>query len=143
MWGEVDTTNDARCREVRRCAKCSAPSVTVFHVTQHYNRGLPTGRSYSHRCGSCSTTFDSISIYRAITQYLFAGILAVVGFGMTMVMVSAIFDYGLSVIANMDGRGWGYTLGGLAFLLGGLAWAGWTTWLVARLFLLHPVASTR
>ena len=143
MWGEIDTSNDARCREIRRCAKCSAPSVTVVHVTQHYSRGLPTGRTYMHRCGGCSASFDSISVWRAMTQLFLAAMLTVVGFGMTMVLVGALFDYGLDVFAHMDGGGWGYTIGGLLFFVGGLAWAAWTTWLVARLMFLHPVAGSR
>ena len=143
MWGEIDTASDGRVREVRRCAKCSAPQVTVVHVTQHYSRGLPMGRSYDHRCGGCNTTFASLSHYRAFTQLAFAAMVACFGFSMVMVMVSAIFQYGLSEITNMSGQGWGYTLGGLAIFGAGLAWGAWTTWLVGRLLLLHPVAGTR
>jgi hypothetical protein len=143
MWGEIDTSNDARVREVRRCGKCTQPQVTVYHVTQHYSRGMPTGRSYAHRCGACRTTFDSISTWRAATQYMFAGICAFAGFAMFSVLIGAIIDWGPAVLTNMDGRSWGTVLFGLALFLGGMAWAAWTTWLVARLMFLNPVAGSR
>jgi hypothetical protein len=143
MWGEIDTSNDARVREIRRCAKCSAPAVTVFHVTQHYSRGLPTGRSYDHRCGACNVTFESISHYRAFMQLLFAGITASVGFSMMMVLAMDLMQYGITDIASIGARGWGYTLGGFAIFLAALAWGAWTTWIVCRLLFLHPVAGQR
>jgi len=143
MWGEIDTSNDSRCREIRRCGKCSQPSVTVVHVTQHYNRGLPAGRTYVHRCGGCNTSFDSISWWRAITNLFFAGMITVFGFGMLTIVASTIYDYGIQAVVSGDARGWGYIAGGLALFLGGLGWSAWTTWLVARLMFLHPVAGSR
>jgi hypothetical protein len=143
IWGPIDTANDARCREVRRCAKCSAPAVTVVHVTQHYSRGIPSGRTYAHRCGSCNVTFDSISVWRALTTLFAAAIITMIGFGITTTFVSALFEVGLAVFTEADGRTWGTWGVGFLMFFGGLAWVGWTTWLVARLTFLHPVAQTR
>lgn len=143
LWGPIDTANDQRCREVRRCAKCSAPAVTVVHVTQHYSRGLPSGRTYAHRCSACNVTFDSISVWRAMVQFFGAAVIVSIGFTMVALFVSALFDYGLALFQQADGRMWGTWAIGFLMFFGGMAWAGWTTWLVARLMFLHPVASSR
>lgn len=143
LWGPIDTSNDVRCREVRRCGKCSAPAVTVVHVTQHYSRGLPSGRTYSHRCGACSVMFDSISVWRAMVQLFGAAILVSIGLSMVALFVAALFDSGLALLQQADAGRWGTWGVGFLMFFGGLAWASWITWLVARLMLLHPVASTR
>jgi hypothetical protein len=143
MWGSVDTSNDARVRELRRCAKCTAPAVTVVHVTQHYSRGVPSGRTYQHRCGSCNVTFSSISVWRAVVQLFGAAVLVSIGFGMVGLFIATLFEQGMNLFQYADGRMWGtWAVGALVFF-GGLAWASWTTWLVARLMLLHPVAGPR
>ena len=143
MWGEIDTSNDARVREVRRCGKCSQPSVTVFHVTQHYNRGMPTGRTYSHRCNSCQTTFDSISTWRALVTLASGVFIASIGFSFLSLFVIELFDHGLDAIRYADGGRWGTWGFGALMLFGGTAWSAWITWLVARLMFLNPVAGTR
>ncbi len=143
MWGPVDTANDARCREIRRCAKCTAPSVSVVHVTQHYSRGLPSGRTYSHRCGSCNVSFHSISVWRALVQLFGAAILVSIGFGITALFVGTLFESGLALLSQADGRMWGTWAIGFLMFFGGLLWSAWTTWLVARLMFLHPVAGSR
>src|SRR5260221_8899225 len=125
MWGAVDTSNDPRCREIRRCGKCTAPSITVVHVIQHYNRGLPMGRTYTHRCGACNTTFDSISWWRAISSVGFAGMITVFGFGMITMLLGNLYDYGFDAVLNGNSRAIGYGLFGFALFLGGLAWAAW------------------
>ena len=70
MWGGIDANNDSRARELRTCSKCGAGAMTVAHITQHYSRGLPTGRSYQHRCGACRATLKSISHWRALVQLM-------------------------------------------------------------------------
>ena len=142
MWGSVDTSNDARCRELRRCAKCGANALTVVHVTQHYSRGLPSGRTYRHRCGGCAVELDSVSWWRAIVELAFAGILACVGFGMLFATIMRIVNFGVA-FALHSGGDWGMGAGGALFFFGGLAWGAWTTWLVTRLVFLHPVVGGR
>lgn len=143
MWGEIDTSNDARCREVRRCAKCSQPSVTVYHVTQHYNRGMPTGRTYSHRCNSCQATFDSISTWRAMITLLSGAFIASIGFSFVSMFVLELFERGMDTVRYADGGRWGTWGFGALMLFGGVAWSGYITWLVARVMFLNPVAGTR
>jgi hypothetical protein len=143
MYGEVDTSSDGRVREIRRCGKCTAPQLTVVHVTQHYNRGLPVGRTYVHRCGACNTSFDSISLWRAIVFYLSAGFVASIGFSMVALFLGTLFEQGLALFQYADGRMWGTWAFGAAAFLGGAGWCAWTTWLLGRLILLNPVAGTR
>ncbi len=141
LWGPIDTQNDLRCRQVRRCGKCTQPRVGVVHVTQHYSRGLPSGRTYLHRCAGCNVSFRSISAWRAVVQLFGATILVSIGFSIVALFLTALFQMGTGIFTQADGRMWGtWAIGALVFF-GGLAWASWTTWLVARLMILNPVAN--
>jgi hypothetical protein len=142
MWGQIDTSNDARARELRKCAKCGNGTLHVVHVTQHYSRGVPTGRSYQHRCGSCPATLESISVWRAIVELMFSATLTIGGLFMTLATIAAVIDLGIAG-AFGNGGAIGRTVFGLVLLFGGLAWAGWTTWKAANLMINHPVVGTR
>mgnify|MGYP000976898489 CR=1 FL=1 len=63
--------------------------------SEHYNRGMPTGRTYSHRCNSCQTTFDSISTWRALVTLASGVFIASIGFSFLSLFVIELFDHGL------------------------------------------------
>jgi hypothetical protein len=142
MFGNVDTSSDARVRELRKCGKCAGGSVTVVHVTQHYNRGVPAGRSYQHRCGGCQATFESLSTWRALLELFFGSMLAVIGFGMCALTVASMFDHGI-MAPFADGGSIGRTVMAVLLLAGGTAWAGFTTWKVLNLMINYPVVGQR
>jgi hypothetical protein len=142
MWGQIDTASDSRARELRKCVKCAGGALAVVHVTQHYSRGLPTGRSYLHRCGGCQATLESISTWRALTQLGFAASLTIGGFVMTLATVLELFEYGPTRAFGDSGSLWRSLLG-VVLLVGGLAWAAWTTWRAANLVINHPVVGSR
>jgi hypothetical protein len=137
----IDTRTDPRVREVRRCAKCTQPQVTVVHVTQHTQRGLSAGRTYVHRCAACKEQFRSISLWRAIRQLFGAAVMIVAGFFFVSLFFSALFTMGTDLFTQADGRMWGTWAVGAIVFFAGLGWAGWTSWLVARLSILNPVAN--
>ena len=67
---------DDRVTTMRRCAKCTQPNVRVHHVTQHYSRGIPMGKTYSHRCGGCNAEFETLSLWKSMSDAFFALLVA-------------------------------------------------------------------
>lgn len=118
---------DERATTLRSCAKCSQPAVRVFHVTQHYNRGLPMGKTYSHRCGNCSAQFDTLSWWKSVTDGGFASMILAGGLflfgvrGMPPLFHAVTSPAPMLALRSLDNGTWGSLAGGaFVALLGGL-----------------------
>lgn len=68
MFGPPTTSDDPRATQLRKCGKCGADAVTCHHVTIHRVNGLPAGRTYAHRCQQCKREFQTISLWRTISD---------------------------------------------------------------------------
>ena len=112
----INTQDDPRATQLRRCGKCNADAVTCYHVTIHRVNGLPAGRTYAHQCHACKRTFETISVWRTISDGTFAIFLAVIGvIGAPLMTYAAFADrfmgmsggewFGLAVI-------WALAIGG-------------------------------
>ena len=82
-------------------------------------------------------------MWRALVQAFGASFLVFIGFGIVALFLGGLFEGGLPFLQHADGRMWGTWAVGALMFFGGLAWAAWTTFLVARLMFLNPVASSR
>ena len=114
-----DISKDARMRELRKCAKCSAP-MRVTSATNYFVNGGYSGRSYDHRCGQCGAEFTSVSAYRFFSRgfpaslFFFGGIGMVVGF---LTELIPLYDDSLQGYAIAYGIAAALTIGGVLYAL--------------------------
>lgn len=111
MFGTPDASNDPLATSTRRCGGCGQPAVRCFHVTHHYYKGIPSGRTYEHRCEACGVTFETLSSWRIVTEILSALLLVPMGIFMTF-----------AALANISSSWWlaliGLVMGGAGVWIG-------------------------
>lgn len=115
---------------IRRCAKCGQAAVSVYHVTQHYNRGIPAGQTYAHRCQGCGTTFETISVWKSIFDSLMACFIALPGLMLTGnggYQLFQVLRYSFDP-RNVPGSTWSQLGFGVLLLGGATLWLGFIAW---------------
>lgn len=129
---------------MRTCARCRAPAVRVAHVIQHYNRGLPMGKSYQHRCEACGVQFETLSGWKSLTDGFFAllvmvGGLVILGGGLPAIYYAVSSPIPVAALGGLGWGTWGAVGGGSLVLLLGMVWLVSVGWQNAALFRNPPV----